>query len=340
MPTELEKHLSRLEAPAPPQNLKNRCLNTIPVAVAGQAASQKAAFRKPSRPFKLQRVALSGALMFSVVAAVAFWSTRPAIDGKARPSGSIAFAQVIEAARRVTFFHVKESNVFLRDGQTKPKASEWIRSESWYDSTKGLYNRYLQDIFQSSKADSSRLPKGSSLYTQTLELPDDTSYRREGTMATVDVEVAHGSWKLYQNTVSKMLTGHIEEALDLSGRKAGKILSSSAGNWKGKKAQVFVFERPPEGATKLGGPPRIYPVRMHFYINPETKLMIAEQDFAIFKGIAPVLIAQSEFDYARPKAAIFDAKIIKEGATLRAFDAEKIRRYLKSRGKSGGKPKS
>ena len=60
MRNQLEERLSRLEAPAPPQNLKDRCMNTIP----STAKAKLHPLQKKARPFTLRRAAIAGALMF------------------------------------------------------------------------------------------------------------------------------------------------------------------------------------------------------------------------------------------------------------------------------------
>ena len=300
MKSKLEKRLGRLEAPAPPNDLQDRCLNTIPVA----DATQPATLRQPARPFRLQRVALCGVLMFAVAAGVAFWNTRPAKKGATRPTGSVAFADVLEAARRVSFFHAKGRNAILDETQKNPKIKDWVQSDTWYDANKGFYNRYLQDTFLD--LPDNYLPKGASKYTRTLVLPTGISYRREGTSSNFDVET--DDWKMIQKVATAFLTGQISETSYLGGPKTGRILSSD-GNWKGQKVKVFVLERQPSPENASAGR---RPVQMRFYVNPQTKLVIAQRNFTI--GAAPLLIAEYEIDYNKPDSALFDVARLTQGA--------------------------
>ena len=303
---QLEESLSRLEAPAPPQNLKDRCMNTIPSTIP---AARKAALHKKARPFTLRRAAVAGALMFSLAAGVAFWSTRPSSNGAAQRGGSALFAQVLEASQRITFFHFKARFEVPQKGESQ----DWRRMEGWYDASKGFYQQDVRELLLRIQSDVKPLPPGASFYTRMLTLPDGTVYGRSEMASRVFVGMAPGNWKALQNQTTGILSGNVAGTKDFSGTY-GQVLSSTEGHWKGQKAQILVLERQPspQDAARGRGP-----VQARFYVNPDTKLVIAWQDFATSQNGSPQLVGEYEFDYSRPDPALFDPKGIKAGAEVR-----------------------
>lgn len=304
MRTELEKHLNRLEAPVVPQDLKARCMSTIPF----EGMSRKVTPKK-SRPFLLRPIAVAGTLMFAAVAGVAFWSTRPSSDGTSAHSGSVAFAEVLEAARQVPFFHAKGYELGPAGSGDK------LSDELWYDAAKG---RYSQSLPLSSRQDKETLPLGASSYNRTLMLPDGTFYYRERGSSTVFVGSSPNNWKAASEPVLKILTGNTAGTKDLSGATFGRVLSSTMGNWKGQEAQILVLERQPSPSHAALG---IGPVQARLYVNPKTKLVVALQDFSKKEDGSLKLFLEYEFDYSSPDPELFKPKIIQQGAESHSLNS-------------------
>jgi hypothetical protein len=100
---DLERLLRQLSTPTPPSALKQQCVATIPANVAHNAKSATST-RVKQRELKFAVVALA-----LVVSGLAFWSTRSnEKPGAMHHDGNAAFAQTVEAMRRVTVFHARD----------------------------------------------------------------------------------------------------------------------------------------------------------------------------------------------------------------------------------------
>lgn len=318
MQTKLEKRLSRLDAPPIPQDLQDRCVDTIPVP----SATPNMSFQRGVRPFKLRGVVMASALLCVAAIGVAFLSTRPSDNGKTLSPGSMAFAQVLEASSRVTSFHLKHRVLIpIQEGvksdmrEAGTNSAIWME-ETWYDVDKGLYSQSRPKTLPASGGNSA-LPKGASIYNRGLLLPDGTMYMRSSRSSTVYVVPnPRGAtfWKYFRNYLSNQLSDNVEGRTNLNHEKNGTILSSTTGNWKGQPAQILIFERQPNQFNATHREAR--PVQVHFYVNPQTRLVIAEQDFAVSPGTSPALVAEYEFDYNQPNSVIFETQRLTEGATI------------------------
>ena len=299
MRTKLEKHLNHLAAPPVPQNLKARCLSTIPL----EGAPRKITLRKPA--LLMRPVAVAGTLMFAAVVGIAFWSTRPSSDGVTRSSGSVAFAQVLENARQIPFFHAKGYSV------SPDSSGNRLKSEFWYDASQGYYSQAVQDSMSGSATNGEALPREESHLSRMLVLPDGTVYYRDET-ATVYVKTHPNNWTAATGTFLRILSGNAAGTKDLSGAGFGQVLSSTAGNWKGQKAQLLTLERQPSAKDVARNRSRM---EAHLYVNPDTKSVIAFQGFAKSEDDLK-LISEFEFDYSSPNVTLFDPKNIEAGAKI------------------------
>lgn len=295
MPTQLENRLSHLQAPTEPSDLKNRCFDTIPVA----DATQSVLLQKTARPFMLQKAAVTGALMFSVVTAVAFWNTRPIGNTAATSSESVAFAQTMEEFQKVSFGHVKGRDMeagILKKGW---HASDFFRTEMWFDAGKGLYRE------RQNGASNSQVTLADGTSARALYLPDGTSYYRYANSSTLLITSSPHHW----NSTKKAFTDL------LSGRIRNQLLTSSPSQWKGQKAQLFQNESVPSDQDKKNVP-GISSFHTYLYVNPNTKLPLALQSFIAQWNSAPRLVREYEFDYSPPDAKHFDPAPLKKGAVI------------------------
>lgn len=289
MQTQLEKRLSHLKTPAEPQDLKARCLSTIPVAPSSQKLE-----RKTARPLVPRRVAIAGGLMFSALAVAAFWNTRPSNDGITFSSSSVAFAQTMEEFGKVAFGHVKGRDMEAGILQTGWRESDFFRTEMWFDERKGLYRKRQPGASNSQVA----LAKGTS--AQALFLPDGTCYYRYANSPNLLVTSSPHHWNAMKKTFTNLLAGRIENP----------VLASTASQWKGQKAQLF------QSKSVLSEAPANSRYRTDLYVNPQTKLPIALQSFITERNAPSHLVTEYEFDYTRPDAAYFDPTSLKKGAVI------------------------
>lgn len=295
MQTQLEKHLRNLENPAAPPDLKSRCLSTIPVAGAAHSAS----FQKTRRPFMLQRVAIAGAFLFAAVAGVSFWNTRPPIKDSGEPSGSVAFAQTMEAFQKVSFGHVQGRDMeagILRQGW---HASDFFRTEMWFDSGRGLYRT------RRASRSNTRPTIAGGTSSQSLFLPDGTSYYRRANSPVLLVTSSQSHWASSKKSFISLLAG-------LWGNRAH---SPSVGQWKGKAVQLFHSEAEPSPQDQKAMP-GVTRMRTFLYVNPATKLPVAFQDFVIYGDKVARLTTEYEFDFSRPGASRFDPAPLQKGAII------------------------
>lgn len=291
MPTQLEKRLSQIEAPATPPNLKTRCLNTIP-------AKSTAAIRfgKTARPFRMQRAALAGALLFSTAVAAAFWNTRPLQNKAALTSGSVAFAQTMEKFQKVSFGHMKGRDMEAGILQKGWHASDFFRTEIWFDANRGFYRE------RASNPSNSQPAIAGATSARALFLPDGTSYYRYAGSNRLLVTSSFGHWNSAKESFTSLLAG----------RWGARSQSSSMSQWKGRKALLFQGEAKENQKVMPG----VLRVRTLLYVNPDTKLPIAFQDFAIYSDGVARLTTEYEFDFSRPNPSHFDSATLKKGAII------------------------
>lgn len=288
----IENHLSRLEAPEVPGDLKARCLATIPASAQNTFHSQTPTSR---RPMFVRPIAVLGVLMI----AAAFWNTRPGDNQTTAPSGSVAFAQTMKEFQKVSFGHVRGRDMeagILRRGW---HASDFFQTEIWFDANRGLY-RERRSSPSNSQPD---IARGTS--ERALFLRDGISYYRSPGSNRLLVTSSPGHWEAYKWSFTSLLAGGW----------GNRAQSSSPARWKKHRAQLFQAEAEssPEDKKAVPGVARM---RTLLYVNPDTKLPIAFQDFAISGDGTPRLLTEYEFDFSRPDASRFDPASLKKGAVV------------------------
>lgn len=289
MQTELEDRLSQLKAPDEPTNLKARCLATVPTDARNNFQSTTPTSR---RPVFLRPIAVLGVLMI----AAAFWNTRPGDNKTSAPSGSVAFAQTMKAFQQVSFGHVKGRDMeagILRHGW---HASDFFRTEMWFDANRGFYRE------SASNPSNSQPGIAGATSARALFLPDGTSYYRYAGSNRLLVTSSPGHWNSEKESFTNLLAG----------RWGARSQSSSMSQWKGQKALLFQGE----AGENQKAMPAISRVRTLLYVNPDTKLPIAFQDFAIYSDGVARLTTEYEFDFSRPDANRFDPAPLKKGAII------------------------
>ncbi len=292
MRSQLENHLSHQQAPEVPGDLKARCLATIPAPASSSATTP------PTRRVVRPKIAATAALML-IALAVAFWNTRPGDNQTTAPSESVAFAQTLKELGKMSFGHVKGRDMeagILRHGW---HASDFFETEMWFDAGRGLYQERRSSPSNSQPA----LAGGTS--ERALFLPDGISYYRYAGSNRLLVTSSPGHWDDYKKTFTSLLAGGW----------GNRPQSSSPAQWKKRKAQLFraEAESSPQDKKVMPGVARM---RTLLYVNPDTKLPIAFQDFAIYGDGIPRLLTEYEFDFSRPDASRFDPAPLKKGAIV------------------------
>jgi hypothetical protein len=290
MQTELENRLSQLKAPDEPTDLKARCLATVPTDARNNFQSTTPAL--VHRPVLLRRIVVLGVLMV----AAAFWNTRPGNNKTRVTSGSVAFAQTMKAFQQVPFGHVKGRDMeagILRHGW---HARDFFRTEMWFDAERGFYRERASSPSHSQPS----IARGTS--ARALFLPDGISYYRYAGSNTLLVTSSSSHWNAEKESFTSLLAG----------RWGACSQSSSMSQWKGQKALLFQGEAE-ENEKAMPG---VLRVRTLLYVNPDTKLPIAFQDFVIYSDGVPRLTTEYEFDFTRPDASHFDPALLKKGAVI------------------------
>lgn len=287
MQTQLEHRLSQLKTPDAPADLKARCLATVPV-------SARSAQMPVRRPLKFQFAVLG-----AFVVAVAFWNTRPGDNKTTASSGSVAFAQTMEAFKKVSFGHVWGRDMEVGILQRGWHASDFFQSEMWFDANRGL------SWTRRANPSNSQPSLARQTSQQKLLLPDGTAYYRYDDSNRVLVTRSQKHWQSYKKALTDLLAG-----------KWGTLSHSpSWGQWKGKRTQIFQGEATPSRADRKTMP-GVTRLRSVLYVSPTTNLPLAFQDFAIYGDGIPRLTTEYEFDFSRPDAGRFDPAPLKKGAVV------------------------
>lgn len=296
MQTKLQKRLSRRAAPLEPENLKARCLSTIPVV----GVARNVRFQKAPRSFKFQKVAATGVLMFSIGWLIALWNTRPNDNGAAPSSSrSVAFAETMEQFRHMPYGHVKGRDMeagILRWGWHE---RDFFQTEMWFDPQRGFY----RERRPGSSNTQPRLARETS--SSALFLPNGISYYRYAGSSKVLVTSSDSHWQSNKKSFTNLLAG-------LWGNRSH---SSSVGQWKGKQSQLFQSEETTSRSDRTAMP-GVTRTQTRLYADPKTKLPLGFQEFAVYGDGVPRLLAEYEFDFAQPSARRFDPARITAGATM------------------------
>jgi hypothetical protein len=294
--TDIERALRHLRAPELPEDLRARCLATIP-----ETASET---RRPAwkKRWRMQPLLAAAAVATSLILAVIVEIARPPAV-----SGAVVFAATVQAMKKVPFYHAKGRQMGLypdgggHDGDGW-YSGRWIDEEDWFDAEQG-------SLSQSSLSQSN--PKTFVPWQQILELPDGSCHYRVGDRLKI-TEFSPRRWE-------RDRASHVSRFVDLRQQARGfdyeadpKLVSTRPGDWKGRQVIIITFEAPPPREKAARGAPT---VRTLFYVDPATKLCTAKQQFARSAGGREKLVTELEFDYTqRPDKALLDPRRLEQGA--------------------------
>jgi hypothetical protein len=185
--------LPGLEVPPPPEDLSARCLATIPARAPASARPGTFAWLRKGNAGK--RLVFAAAAL----AAVAFWTTRPVPreNGAGRPAPSVAFAQTVEAMRRVTFWRTANRGIGLT-ADNQGTNYRYLFDQGWYvdnhafDAERGLYTRGVGS--------------GGGVHLETLTLPNGDEYsRRYPSSGNVTVRITHRGADFWRRRLDDIL---------------------------------------------------------------------------------------------------------------------------------------
>jgi hypothetical protein len=283
---EIEKALRHLPAPEPPEELKARCLATIPTAARDVSRRVR---------LKMQPILAAAAVVISLVLAGILGIPRPPAL-----SSAVVFAATVEAMKKVPFYHVKGKQMGLypdgggRDGDGW-YSGRWINEEDWFDAEHGYLSQSNGKTF---------MPQ------QILDLPDGTCYYRVEDRLKI-TEWSPQRWERDKASNVTRFVDPSQEARGFNYDADPKLVSTAPGNWKGREATIITFEAPPPKEKAARGAPT---VRTLFYLDAATRLCIAKQQFARSPNGREQMVEELEFDYSqRPDPALFDPRRIKQG---------------------------
>lgn len=307
MRSRIENHLSRLAAPAEPENLKARCLATIPATARNSVQSQR--YARAAHPLR-QQLRVAAALMATAALSLAFWNTRPHSDDATMPPDSAAFAQTVEAMRRLTFMRCRGRQV-KTGAKGGWRTTEWAVLDTAFDAARGIYSGIWPAVIPA--ADQHPAGGNSGVY-RFLQLPDGTLYMRPFMSADLFISSDPQTWHRLSKNAFALLMGEraaLAEYIPSTGGGAPQLISSANGVWKGRQARVFILlAKPP--SDHRGAPA----IRTQAYVDPATHLMTARQSFAVFADSTERLVMEEEYDYSRPDAALFNPGTLRVGARI------------------------
>jgi len=305
----LEDALAGLQAAPPPADLLARCLATV-------AEPPLPAVRSRIAWFPLGATGKRLAVGAAVIAALAFWSTRPAAppNGDARSGTTTApaaapvsaFAQTLEAMQGVTYWR-----------STSQSVGGWDRRISWFDAQRGRYS----DEPHQSGAMMQRdllLPSGD-WYVRQASNPSGT--RSGGSDKVRLTHMGAAFWHRQRDEQMQNIRRPSFWAANL-GQLPAAPSAQRRGRWKGRPAIIFTFRVPPPESMQRQG--FLTTMRTEVYVDPVTKLLIASQQFSRPPALPDAarreekeeqLTGQQEWDFSqRPDAALFDPERFIEGA--------------------------
>ena len=322
MRTELETRLKQLPAPDAPPDLKARCLQTIP-AGARQTAPKPRGFLRPLSAPKLGLATL----VIATAIGLAFWNTRPTGNVTTPASGSVAFAQTVEAMKHVTYFRAES---WSEEPEWSERPINWrstrprMMGVSEFDLSHGLYSETTRQLSAAELSDRERGREpelGTSWADRYLLLPDGTSYLRTATSSTLLIQSKPDEWARTEKIVGEM-AGGIERPSDLRllaipiddfQVQSTRFVASSSGEWKRQTVDLYVFRASPDYKFSRSN---VLDIETKLYVDPKTHLVTARQVFVVFKDGTKKQLQQAEVDYTRPDASVFDPARLKIGAQI------------------------
>lgn len=293
----VERDLKRLKAPSAPNDLRTRCLATVPAPTLGRRPS----YGVHSAAWRMQRLGLAAGLLAITAVGTAFWSTRP-VDNSAKPiSSSVAFADAVKAMQNASFCHFVMKS---RNYTGKGLSSQWSCREGWLDTKQGAYWTTWDEI--SGEEPSPLSVKDRLNVVRFLQFPDGKFYESSGEKLTIKSDP--DNWReSKQIALSFLSDGVSDKGAGFTG--SGKLISAKESLWQGQQVKAFVFQTQPTHQ----GEPTIHTI---FYANRTTNLIVAMRSLAVFKNSPSRLIGETRIDQAKPNAMLFDPKGMERGATV------------------------
>jgi hypothetical protein len=293
---EIENALRGLSAPKPPENLKARCLATIPATA--HLASPLTWKQRLKMPLVRTTLAMAAALAIALLVA----GSQPG-----SVSGAAVFAASVEAMQKVPFYHTRGREVGVDpEGDSKEGdgwyTGRWVESEIWFDEERGLFHESKGKTF---------------MHQMRLSLPDGRHFERvlhdwkveDKLMIT---QFDPGQWEKTKSGIARQFTNLRQMAHGINAEVEPQWTSTRSGYWKERRATVLTFLTPPTAAKAARGCPT---VRAVLYVDPATKLCMAAKTFARSQRGGEALVGESEFDFSRrPDPSLFDPHRVEQGA--------------------------
>ena len=226
-------------------------------------------------------------------------------------AASAAFAQTVDATLRLSYWHETgfmrnvdygRGKAFLSPPSSPPEIKKAMPYDEWFDSKRGIRIKYtyFDQLF---------LPNGDHLVSGEFEKPTSSKLN--------NIKGNEDSWLLIRNNMQ----AGIADPLKAANIKAENITDDPdaqqyEGDWKGTKAQIFVFSK------TINSPLNLYwrsKMRVVVYADAATKVQIARQYYVSFPDFpkrGETLMAETTFDYkTHADDALFDAESLKKGKT-------------------------
>lgn len=268
--TPLEEALCRLEVPEHGEDLAARCLATIPA----MESFPKTEYRTLPRT-TLKRLGL----VVTVIASVGFWTTQPMWNGsKATRPESTAFAETLQAMRRVDHYHMTLRETTNHEVNKHlwrlPQEPLLVTGQEWFDIRRGL------------RQEAQRQPY------RLLVLPDDTILKIQRPTApdgrrkeVVERRNEKGRWSRARQEAQKTLTQSIENQMVTS-----HLVHSERGIWKGR---AVTFRTYVQGGPKIASIDARYSV---FVMDDASARVLLERRVMEKDGVQRTLV-EWEWDY-------------------------------------------
>jgi hypothetical protein len=297
----LEETLARLEAPPPPDDLAQRCRDTIPDLVV--PAPTRLSFRKllqEKRTMLTQVVVCCAA-----VAAIVFLSTRPAT----RPAPGVAFAAVKRVMAQVPFYHMRFRVWNVKDNmpEASPAPDNWtMEGDQWFDAQRGFAMRTRTQGHEDEDLVRVLIQPDGKMLTRT----GDVVMRMKLPIRPEDLRAASAAEPFTDPEKVMQSTGRPDA------NYTGHVAGVAAGTWKGKAVRVFTIERTPRQTVTAEHLPL---QRALVYVDEATQRVLAWQIYTRWAEQAngsEMPAVELEYDYnAATDPSVFNAEDLKRGAS-------------------------
>jgi len=308
----LEKELSRLEAPAAPDDLLSRCLATVPAKRPFFAAGSRFVSR------------------FALTAAVAIAGAGLILPGTLRTIRSVnarrAFARSLDLTKQAPFWqstsrYLDTKRRIRPELAPPPKPVEpqrWHISQDWFDRDRGCLSvSHWNDGLPKDGHDTGAVT--------TLYLPSGLEYMRFGKdMRHLDgrpygdnrLIVTHNRADDWQEIRSNLA----DRAFEISGLTGDAMepvsqTTMTPGTWKGRPAMVFTL------VTRDTSMLIDNRQRQLIYTDSKSGRILARQVYQVYTAlandpsVAENLILETEYTYERPAASLFTPEPLRADAS-------------------------